>query len=41
MVAPMRVTIEVDPAARAWLIAKGFDRSIGTRPMARLIERVI
>ena len=41
MVAPKRVTIEVDPAARAWLTAKGFDRSFGARPMARLIERVI
>ena len=35
------VTIELDPAARAWLAAKGFDRAFGARPMARLIERVI
>ena len=41
MVAPRGVTIEVDPAARAWLAAKGFDRAFGARPMARLIERVI
>ncbi len=41
LVAPKGVTIEVDPAARAWLAAKGFDRSFGARPMARLIERAI
>jgi ATP-dependent Clp protease ATP-binding subunit ClpA len=41
MVAPKNVTIELDPAARAWLAAKGFDRAFGARPMARLIERVI
>jgi ATP-dependent Clp protease ATP-binding subunit ClpA len=41
MVAPKGVTIEVDPAARAWLATKGFDRAFGARPMARLIERVI
>ncbi len=41
MVAPKKVTIELDPAARAWLAAKGFDRAFGARPMARLIERVI
>jgi len=35
------VNIELDPAARAWLAAKGFDRAFGARPMARLIERVI
>jgi ATP-dependent Clp protease ATP-binding subunit ClpA len=41
MVVARRVTIELDPAARAWLAAKGFDRAFGARPMARLIERVI
>ena len=41
MVAPKGVTIEVEPAARAWLAAKGFDRAFGARPMARLIERVV
>ena len=41
MVAPKGITIELDPAARAWLAAKGFDRAFGARPMARLIERVI
>ncbi|OFW06154.1 MAG: ATP-dependent Clp protease ATP-binding subunit ClpA [Acidobacteria bacterium RIFCSPLOWO2_02_FULL_68_18] len=41
MVAPKGVTIELDPAARAWLAAKGFDRAFGARPLARLIERVV
>jgi ATP-dependent Clp protease ATP-binding subunit ClpA len=41
MVAAKGVRIELDPAARAWLAAKGFDRAFGARPMARLIERVI
>ena len=41
MVAAKGVTIEMEPAARAWLAAKGFDRSFGARPMARLIERVV
>src|SRR6478672_10968879 len=41
MVAAKGVTIELDPAARSWLAAKGFDRAFGARPMARLIERVV
>jgi ATP-dependent Clp protease ATP-binding subunit ClpA len=41
MVAAKKVTIVVEPAARAWLAQKGFDRAFGARPMARLIERVI
>src|SRR5205085_7223055 len=41
MVAAKQVTIELEPAARAWLALKGFDRAFGARPMARLIERVI
>jgi ATP-dependent Clp protease ATP-binding subunit ClpA len=41
MVAAKGVTIALDPAARAWLAAKGFDRAFGARPMGRLIERVV
>jgi len=41
MVAGRNVTIELEPAARAWLAAKGFDRAFGARPMARLFERVV
>ena len=35
------VTIVLDPAARTWLAAKGFDRAFGARPMGRLIDRVV
>jgi ATP-dependent Clp protease ATP-binding subunit ClpA len=41
MVAARKVTIELDPLARAWLAATGFDRAFGARPMARLIERKV
>jgi ATP-dependent Clp protease ATP-binding subunit ClpA len=41
MVASKGITIELEPAARTWLAAKGFDRAFGARPMARLVERVI
>jgi ATP-dependent Clp protease ATP-binding subunit ClpA len=41
MIVGKGVSVELDPAARAWLAAKGFDRAFGARPMARLIERVI
>ena len=41
MVAAKKVTIDLDPAARAWLAVKGFDRAFGARPMARLIERLV
>jgi ATP-dependent Clp protease ATP-binding subunit ClpA len=41
MVTPKGVTLQLDPAARAWLATKGFDRAFGARPMARLIERVV
>lgn len=32
------VVLEVDDAARAWLAAKGYDKQMGARPMARLIQ---
>src|SRR6185436_7312630 len=41
MVSAKGVTIELDPLARAWLAASGFDRAFGARPMARLIERKV
>jgi ATP-dependent Clp protease ATP-binding subunit ClpA len=41
MVLPKGVTVELDPLARAWLAAAGFDRAFGARPMARLIERKV
>ena len=41
MVAGRGITIELQPAARAWLAERGFDRAFGARPMARLVERSI
>jgi ATP-dependent Clp protease ATP-binding subunit ClpA len=41
MVVGKGVTIELTPDARAWLAVKGFDRALGARPMARLIEREV
>ncbi len=35
------VTIDVDDEARAWLAVHGFDRVMGARPMARLIQEKI
>ena len=33
-----QVTIDVDEASRRWLAEHGFDRQMGARPMARLIQ---
>jgi ATP-dependent Clp protease ATP-binding subunit ClpA len=41
LVAARKITIELTPAARAWLAEKGFDRAFGARPMARLVEKTI
>jgi ATP-dependent Clp protease ATP-binding subunit ClpA len=35
------VTIELDPAAREWVAKRGYDRKMGARPMARLIQEQI
>ena len=35
------VTIELEPAARAWVARKGYDRKMGARPMARVIQEHI
>ena len=35
------VTIELEPAARAWIARKGYDRKMGARPMARVIQEHI
>ena len=35
------VTIQLSPAARRWLAARGYDATFGARPMARLIQQEI
>jgi ATP-dependent Clp protease ATP-binding subunit ClpA len=35
------VTIELEPAARAWIAERGYDKSMGARPMARVIQEHI
>ena len=41
LVTGRKISIELTPAARTWLAAKGFDRAFGARPMARLMEKTI
>jgi ATP-dependent Clp protease ATP-binding subunit ClpA len=36
-----RVSIQLSPAARRWLAARGYDTTFGARPMARLIQQEI
>ncbi len=36
-----RVSLEVDDEARRWLLRKGYDKSMGARPMARVIQEYI
>ena len=35
------VTIELEPAARDWVAARGYDKKMGARPMARVIQEHI
>lgn len=39
--ATKRVKLTVDPAAKTWLVSKGFDSSLGARPLARCIDQHI
>jgi ATP-dependent Clp protease ATP-binding subunit ClpA len=32
------VTIELEPAARQWIAERGYDKAMGARPMARVIQ---
>ena len=36
-----KVTLVVDPSAREWLAKNGYNKSMGARPMARLIQNKI
>jgi ATP-dependent Clp protease ATP-binding subunit ClpA len=35
------VTIELEPAARLWIAERGYDKAMGARPMARVIQEHI
>jgi ATP-dependent Clp protease ATP-binding subunit ClpA len=35
------VTIELEPAAREWIAVRGYDKKMGARPMARVIQEHI
>jgi ATP-dependent Clp protease ATP-binding subunit ClpA len=35
------VTIELEPAARDWVATRGYDKRMGARPMARVIQENI
>jgi len=35
------VTIELEPAARSWIATMGYDKQMGARPMARIIQEHI
>ena len=39
--AEKNVTVRLTEAARAWLAVRGYDRAMGARPMARLIQQKI
>ncbi len=39
--AEKRVVLTLDPAARDWLAAKGFDATLGARPLQRLIREAL
>jgi ATP-dependent Clp protease ATP-binding subunit ClpB len=34
-----KITLDLDPAARAWLADKGYDPVYGARPLKRVIQR--
>ncbi len=38
---PKRVTLTVDTPAKQWLAVRGYDRKMGARPMARVIQESI
>ena len=36
-----RLSLSVDPAAKAWLAERGYDPAYGARPLRRLIQQAI
>ena len=41
MLAEKKITIELTEAGRVWLAEHGFDKTMGARPMARLIQNEV
>ena len=39
--ASKQITIQLDAKARAWLAKKGYDKNMGARPLARVVENEI
>ncbi len=39
--APKKIALELSPEGRAWLAEHGFDRLMGARPMARLLQNEV
>jgi ATP-dependent Clp protease ATP-binding subunit ClpB len=39
LLADRKITLELDPAARAWLAERGYDPVYGARPLKRVIQR--
>ena len=37
--AERKISVELSPAAREWLATKGYDRDMGARPLARVIQK--
>ena len=38
---PKGVSLQVSPSARSWLVTNGYDKTMGARPMARLIQEQV
>ncbi len=41
LVADRRLTLEVDGAARGWLVEAGYDPVYGARPLKRVLQRAL
>jgi ATP-dependent Clp protease ATP-binding subunit ClpB len=41
LIVDRKITLELDPAAKAWLAEKGYDAVYGARPLKRLIQRAL
>ncbi len=41
LLADRKITLDLDPAARAWLADKGYDPAYGARPLKRVIQKAV